>query len=488
MASSKELEIENFNEWFNDIIYKAELADIRYNIKGLVVFRPWSVFSMSKMFQMYEAILNNTGHQQVMLPTLIPEENFLKEQEHVEGFTPEVFWVTEHGTEKFEEKYALRPTSETAFYFMFKYWLSSYKDLPIKTYQRANVFRYETKATKPFLRSREFYWYEAHNLFETFEDSYQQVLQDMEITEDMLHQEFGVPFIFFKRPQWDKFAGAIDTFGADTILPNGKLLQLPSTHLLGQTFTKSFDVKYKNANEEEQYPFGTCYGPCISRIYGGMISIHGDKLGIRMPFSLAPTQIIIVPLYFVGEDIEVIEQTCLSIAEDLDKLGYRVKIDDHKEKKPKERFEVHETKGVPLRIEIGPKDVKANTVTIYRRDLNLKETLETPDLFDKVDDIAEEYTQNIREQADTAFLSKIVSVDTYDELKEQLLEKKVARVTFCSIEMDGKPCADEIKADTSGAEIRGIRMDLEEKPAEEDVCIVCGRKAKQFVYVGNKSY
>ncbi len=487
MASSKELEIEDFNDWFNEIIYKADLADMRYNIKGLVVFRPWSVFSMSKMFQMYEAIFNNTGHQQVILPTLIPEENFIKEQEHVEGFTPEVFWVTEHGSEKFENKYALRPTSETVFNYMFKYWLSSYRDLPMKTYQRANIFRYETKATKPFLRSREFYWYEAHNIFETFEDAYNQVIQDMEMTEDMVHKEFGVPFIFFKRPQWDKFAGAVDTFGSDTILPNGKLLQIPSTHLLGQGFTKSFDVKYKNANEEDCYPYGTCYGPCISRIYGGMISVHGDKLGIRMPFSLAPVQIIIVPLYFTGTDIEFLEKTCLTIAEDLDKLGYRVKIDDQKEKKPKERFTSHEIKGVPIRIEVGPKDIESNTVTIYRRDLNTKEVVSMPDLFDKVDDIAEEFTQNIREQADSVFLSKTISVDTYDELKEQILQKKVVRIPFCTTEMDGKPCADQIKADTAGGEVRGVRMDLEENPADDDVCVVCKRKAKVFVYVG-KSY
>jgi prolyl-tRNA synthetase len=487
MASSKDLEIESFNEWFNDIIYKADLADIRYNIKGLVVFRPWSVYSMSKMFQMYEAILNNTGHQQVILPTLIPEENFLKEQEHVEGFTPEVFWVTKHGTEDFEKKYALRPTSETAFNFMFKFWLSSYRDLPLKTYQRANVFRYESKATKPFLRSREFYWYEAHNLFETQEEAEEQVMQDMEITEDMVHQEFGVPFLFFKRPQWDKFAGALDTFGSDTILPNGMLLQLPSTHLLGQVFTKSFDVKYKNAQEEEKYPYGTCYGPCISRIYGGMISVHGDKLGIRMPFSLAPTQIIIVPLYFVGKDIEHLEKTCLTIAEDLDKLGYRIKIDDQKEKKPKERFEFYETKGVPIRLEIGPKDLETNTVTIYRRDLNTKEVVNTPDIFEKIDDIAEEYTQNLKEQADSFFLSKIVCVDSYEELKEQISLKKVVRVPLCSIENESKSCADEIKADTGGAEVRGVRMDLEEKPTSDAVCVVCGRPAKDFVYVG-KSY
>ncbi|MCK9292652.1 MAG: proline--tRNA ligase [archaeon] len=487
MASSKDFEIEEFNDWFNDIIFKAELADIRYNIKGFVVFRPWSVFSMSKMFRIYEDFLNETGHQQVMMPTLIPEENFLKESEHVEGFSPEVFWVTKHGDEDFEQKYALRPTSETAFYFMFSYWVQSYKDLPLKTYQRANVFRYDSKATKPFIRGREFYWFEAHNLFETLEEAKEQVLEDMEITEAMLHQEFAIPFLFFKRPQWDKFPGAINTYAADTILPNGKMLQLPSTHLLGTKFTETFNVKFKDKDEQLKFPFGTCYGPAISRIYGGLISVHGDKNGLRLPFDLAPTQVIILPLYFSTADNEKVEKLCLDIAEDLDKLGYRVRIDDQKEKTPKERFSYSEMKGIPLRIEIGPKDILEGVVTVYRRDLNTKEKIFIADLYDDIKKISQEFTDNLREQADEFFESKIVTVYTYDDLKEVLDENKVARVPICSIEMEGKACADEIKADTKGGEVRGTRMDYEDLPNEDAICIVCGKKSNCMAYV-SKSY
>ena len=487
MVSSKEFEIEEFNDWFNDIIFKAELADIRYNIKGFVVFRPWSVFSMSKMFRIYEDFLDETGHQQVMMPTLIPEENFLKESEHVEGFTPEVFWVTKHGDEDFEQRYALRPTSETAFYFMFNYWVQSYKDLPLKTYQRANIFRYDSKATKPFIRGREFYWFETHNLFETLKEAEDQVLEDMEITETMLHQEFAIPFLFFKRPQWDKFPGAINTYAADTILPNGKMLQLPSTHLLGTKFTETFDVKFKDKDEQLKFAFGTCYGPAISRIYGGLISVHGDKNGLRLPFDLAPTQIIILPLYFSNADNEKVETLCLDIAEDLDKLGYRVRIDDQKDKTPKERFSFNEMKGIPLRIEIGPKDVLEGVVTVYRRDLNIKEKIFIADLYDDIKKISEEFTNNLREQADEFFESKIVTVYTYDDLKEILDENKVARVPICSIEMEGKACADEIKADTKGGEVRGTRMDYEDLPNEDAICIVCGKKSNCMAYV-SKSY
>ncbi len=484
MPSSEKYKIEDLNEWFNDIIFKAELIDIRYNLKGFTVFRPWSVFSISKMFRIYEDKFNETGHQQVIMPTLIPEENFLKESEHIEGFSPEVFWVTKHGDEDFEQKYALRPTSETAFYYMFKYWIQSYRDLPLKTYQRANVFRYDSKATKPFLRGREFYWYESHNIFETLEDAVKQVYEDMQITEDIIHGEFAVPFIFFKRPQWDKFPGAMDTFAADVILNNGKILQLPSTHLLGTKFTETFDVKFKDKDDSLKHPFGTCYGPAISRIYGGMICVHGDSLGLRIPFDLVPIQIIITPLYFSDFDNQKLESFCIEIAKDLDKLGYRVKIDDQTEKTPRERFTHYEMKGVPIRIEVGPKDIFAGSVVLFRRDLNEKKKVYVADIFDEIKIIENEFLGNLREQADSAFDNKILSVSTMEDLNEVLDENKVARVPFCSIKMDGKSCFEELKAQTKGGDIRGVRMDYKEEADESDVCIICKNKAKSIVYVG----
>ena len=228
----------NFSEWFTEIIKVAELADVRYNVKGFVVFQPWSVLAMEAMYDLYESALQRKGHKPMWFPAVIPEKNFFLEKSHVEGFAPEVFWITEHGAnEKLEEKLALRPTSETAIYQMYSLWIRSYKDLPFKAYQRAQVWRHETKATRPFLRSREFYWIEAHDVFANEEGAMKQVHEDMETAEEILHKKFGVPFIFFKRPQWDKFAGAVNTYGADAIMPNGKMVQQPSTHLLGQNFS-----------------------------------------------------------------------------------------------------------------------------------------------------------------------------------------------------------------------------------------------------------
>src|SRR3989344_7879956 len=229
---------EIFSEWYTQVIEKAELADIRYNIKGFLVFQPWSVISMEKMYRFLEKALQKKGHKPYFFPTLIPESNLKKETSHIQGFTPSVFWVTEGGDKKLEERYAMRPTSETAFYQMFALWIRSYKDLPFKTYQRANVFRYETKATRPFLRSREFHWIESHCAFATEQEALQQVKEDMETTKEVLYNIFCIPFIFFKRPSWDKFAGAESTYAADVLNPDGKVIQQPSTHLLGINFSK----------------------------------------------------------------------------------------------------------------------------------------------------------------------------------------------------------------------------------------------------------
>src|SRR3989338_8794461 len=276
---------ENFSEWYSEVVQKAELADLRYDIKGFLVFQPWAVMSMEKMFHYLEKVLQKKGHNPYWFQTLIPEKTLKKESSHIGGFTPEVFWVTSHGkNEPIEEKLALRQTSETGFYYMFSYWIRSYKDLPFKTYQRANVFRYETKATRPFLRSREFHWIEAHCAHATEKDAMKQVYEDMETTKEILHDVFGLPFIFFERPAWDRFAGAVRTFAADVLNPDGKVVQQPSTHLLSQDFAKAFDVKYKDKNGEEKYVWITCYGPAVSRIFASVVIVHGDDKGLRFPW------------------------------------------------------------------------------------------------------------------------------------------------------------------------------------------------------------
>src|SRR3989344_62672 len=222
MADSKGLTVkknENFSEWFTEIVQKAELADLRFNVKGFLVFQPNSVLVMEKMYDIMESVLRRKGHNPYWFPTVIPERNFKTEASHVAGFTPEVFWITHGGEKKLEEKLALRPTSETAFYQMFSLWIRSYKDLPFKAYQRAQVFRYETKATRPFLRTREFHWIETHCAFANEEGALNQAYEDMETTKEVLHDKYGLPFLFFERTQWDTFPGASKTFSADDLNP-----------------------------------------------------------------------------------------------------------------------------------------------------------------------------------------------------------------------------------------------------------------------------
>ena len=256
----------NFSEWFSEIIAKAELADLRYNVKGFLVFQPWSVLVMEKMYDFFENELQKQGHMPCYFPALIPEENFKREKEHVQGFSPDVFWVTQAGDSSID-KLALRPTSETAFYQLYSIWVRSYRNLPLKLYQRANVWRYETKATRPFIRSREFYWIEAHDCFSSREDAEKQVQEDIATTEKVMHEKFGIPFLAIKRPEWDKFKGAVYTIGSDSLMPDGRIIQQPSTHFLGQNFSKAFDIKFKTQKGDEENVWQTCYGPAISRIF-----------------------------------------------------------------------------------------------------------------------------------------------------------------------------------------------------------------------------
>ncbi len=466
----------NFSEWYTEIVKRAELADLRYNIKGFLVFQPFSVLTMELMYSLYEKKLQEKGHLPYWYPAVIPASNFLKEKEHVKGFSPDVFWVTSYGdNQKLEEPLALRPTSETAFYQMFSLWIRSYKDLPFKTYQRAQVWRNETKATRPFIRSREFYWIEAHDAFSTLEEAEAQVKEDMETTKEMLHDEFGIPFIFFKRPQWDKFAGAVNTYAADTLMPDGKVIQQPSTHLLGQNFSKPFDVKFKDKDGSDKYCFITCYGPAISRIFASLISVHGDDNGLIFPFKIAPFQIVIVPVLIKGKEKEVLKK-----AKELQKKlaeKFRTYL-DLREENMGEKFYHWEMKGIPIRLELGPKEVKSSEVTLFRRDTQKKEKVKLKDLFKKIEKIGEDLTKNLIKKADDEFKNNIVNIKNFSELKK--INGKFVRVNFCSIDKEGEKCAEKIEKETE-LEVRGVRMDVKEKATGK--CIVCNKEAKEVVYL-----
>ena len=469
---------ENFSEWYTEVIQKNELADIRYNVKGFVVFQPWSVLCMEKMFGFLENALQRKGHKPYWFPTVIPEKNFKIESEHVKGFAPEVFWITEAGDDKLEEKLALRPTSETAFYQMWSLWIRSHKDLPFKTYQRANVFRYETKATRPFLRSREFHWIEAHCAHATKEDAMKQISEDMHTTKEVLHDIFGLPFIFFERPAWDKFAGAERTFAADVLNPDGRVVQQPSTHLLSQEFSKGFNVKFKDKDEKEKYVWITCYGPAVSRIMASIVSVHGDDKGLRFPFKIAPIQVVIVPIRndpHILHKAEELKQSIQNIAS--------VEI-DKTEKSAGEKFNYWEMKGIPFRIDLGPRDIENKKLTIFRRDLDVKDVIDEKNILEYIKETSEQYDKNLIKEADKLFDSKIKDASNIHEIKKIIEAGSIARINFCSVAKDGASCAEIIEKQV-GATIRGTKLEREE-PFGSKKCAACGKLAKEVVYVARQ--
>ena len=477
----------DFSEWYTQVVQKAELADIRYNVKGFIVFRPWAVLAMDRMFDLFELELQKKGHSPVLFPAVIPQSNFNLEAEHVEGFLPEVFWVTEVGSEgkKLDERLALRPTSETAMYKTYSQWIRSWRDLPLKLYQRCQVWRYETKATRPFIRSREFYWIEAHDAFASEKDAVKQVEEDMQITEAVIHRKFCIPFLFFERPEHDKFPGAVHTYAADTVMPDGKVLQLPSTHLLGQNFSKPFNVKFVDRDEEEKYAWQTCYGPCVSRIFAAVVSLHGDDRGLVMPPAIAPVQAVIVPIYNDKTKKRVLKKA-RELHGQLAGAGIAARLDSREEYTPGWKFNEWEVKGVPLRLEIGPRDMKQRQVVLVRRDTGKKSVVKENAVVKSAQKILDSIQLALMKNADKLFKAGIRNAKNKEELKTILNEKGgLVKISWCG----DKACADTIKTETAGGVIRGTLFGKGQGMKREKAtgkCVWCGKSAKESVYISKQ--
>ncbi|RLE69242.1 MAG: proline--tRNA ligase [Thermoprotei archaeon] len=471
---------ENFSEWYTQVCIKSELIDIRYNVQGFIVHRPWATKIIKNIFKIFERELEKTGHQPVIFPTVIPEENFEKEKEHVRGFKPEVFWITEAGEEKLDRRLALRPTSETAFYQMYSLWITSWRDLPLKLYQSVSVYRYE-KVTRPFIRGREFLWIEAHNVFETHEEALKQVREDMENSRKVIWEQLGIPFLFFKRPKWDKFAGAVDTYAADTLLPDGRVLQISSTHDLGQNFSKAFEIVFIDREGRRKYAWQTCYGPGIWRIVAAIISIHGDDRGLVLPLNIAPIQIVIIPIIYKDSDKDKVMDKCNKILETLLEKNYRVHIDT-RDKTPGWKFNDWELRGVPIRIEIGMKEVEKNIVTIFRRDLRKRMLIEDDKLIETIEFLEKDILNVLKNRAEKFLKENIITARNREEIIEGLNKGKIIRISFCGKE----ECAMDLKEKTNGGKIRGILLGKPEENFDEK-CAWCGGNAVNTVYVA-KSY
>lgn len=476
---------ENFSDWFTQICSErgAKLADVRYGVQGFVVVRELGFLIARKIYELLENTVELDGHEPLLFPSVIPEENLMKEKEHA-GFTPEVFWITHAGDQELERKIALRPTGETAIYPMYSLWIRSYQDLPFKKYQsRITVFRNEM-ATRPFLRGREFLFFETHDVFEKHSDALKQIKKDMQIMNNVIWNKLKIPFIFLKRPKWDAFKGANATYVSDTLLPDGRRNQISSTHDLGQNFAKAFNVNFTDRNGDTKFGWQTCFGPGIARLVASIVSIHGDDTGLVLPVVVAPVQIVIVPIIF--KDIQANKRVLKEARKLLKKLqrwGYRTKLDDS-DQTPGYKFNQWELMGVPIRIEIGPREAEQGFVTLVRRTSKEKIKIEIASLKKLLPEHSNKLDQDIEQRAKTYFENNTRDAHTLEELKHVFEEHRgFVRIPFCEVETnEGKNCADQIKTLTNGADVCGTKFDVKEEPTDA-CCLVCKKPAKHLVYV-----
>ncbi|NIO44218.1 MAG: proline--tRNA ligase [Candidatus Aenigmarchaeota archaeon] len=468
---------ENFGKWYLEVLQKAEVLDTRYGIKGFLVYMPLGMLTIKDIYKLFENELEIRKHKPALFPVVIPQSYFKKEAEHIKGFEKEVFWITHAGKNKLQEKMCLRPTSETAMYPMYSIWIRSHLQLPLKLYQSTAMYRYETKMTKPLMRGREFLWIEAHTAQKSWDDAEKQVKEDMEIFKKVVTDNLCIPFLLIKRPEWDKFAGAEETYAFETLLPDGISLQIGTTHNLGEKFANVFNIQYMDENRKKKYVNQTCYGIGIGRILGALISIHGDDNGLIFPPVVAPTQIVIIPIYKKDTKEKVLKK-CKEVLGRLKEKGFRVHLDDREKHTPGFKFNEWELKGVPFRIAIGPIDIEKKQVSYSKRDE--KNELTTPEdgLEKFVKTKLDEISSNLLKKAKN--LMKIQDAENYSDLKEKLKKGGFIRIPFCMKEK----CAEKLK-DNTGAEVRGTLFEKNEKAKGN--CAICGEKAEKIAYVA-KAY
>jgi prolyl-tRNA synthetase len=407
--------------------------------------------------------MKKTDHQEVNFPLLIPESSFKKEEEHIEGFGSEVYWVTHAGLNKLEEKWLLRPTSETAMYPLFSLWIRSHTDLPLKTYQIVNTFRYETKQTRAFIRVREIHFFEAHTCHADFEDAEKQIKEDKEIA-SRIFQKLCLSFFFSKRPEWDKFAGAFYTISMDVLMPSGRTLQLGSIHQYRDNFAKPYEIKYETQEGKHAFCHQTTYG-MSERILGALIGVHGDNKGLILPPQVAPTQVVIIPIIFKGKE-ETVIKTCEDLCEKLKNEGIRAQV-DKRDITPGNKYYEWELKGVPLRVEIGPRDLEKKEIVLVRRDLSEKKSVPLKSCVEKIKEEFENISQDLTKKAEKLLKDNFHKVKTVEEAKDL---KGIVELPWCGNEECALEIENVLEGNTLGEPI--------EKIESKDVCPNCGKPSK----------
>jgi prolyl-tRNA synthetase len=458
---------EDFAQWYTDVVTKAELIDYS-SVRGSMIIRPYGYALWENIKDELDKRIKETGHENVYMPLFIPESLLQREKDHIEGFAPEVAWVTHGGDEELQERLCVRPTSEVLFGEHYKNIIHSYRDLPKLYNQWANVVRWE-KTTRPFLRTLEFLWQEGHTCHETDEDAHEETVKMLEVYAELCENILAIPVIKGKKTEKEKFAGAKYTYTIESLMHDGKALQSGTSHHLGDGFAKAFGIQFSDREGNLQYVQQTSWG-FTTRIIGAMIMVHGDDRGLVIPPKAAPTQLMIVPIAQHKDGV-------LDFAYDLkDRLAdsFRVGI-DASDKKPGWKFNEYEMKGIPLRLEAGPRDIEQNQVIIVRRDTGEKVTVAIDELESKIAQLLNDVQHNLFDKALKHREEKTSVAVNFEEFAEKLnTNKGFIKAMWCG----DQSCEDKIKEET-GATSRCIPFE-EESVSEE--CVCCGKEAKQLVY------
>ncbi|VVB71783.1 Proline--tRNA ligase [uncultured archaeon] len=462
---------ESFSEWYHELLMTAEIIDNRYPVKGMCVWFPFGFAIKKNVYGIIRELLD-PDHQETQFPLMIPENEFMKEAQHIKGFEDEVYWVTCGGTTPLDIKLALRPTSETAIYPMFKLWIRSHADLPLRIYQIVNTFRYETKHTRPLIRLREITSFkEAHTVHATWEDAAEQVETAIKRYSEF-YSRLALPFLVSRRPSWDKFPGADYTTAIDVIMPDGRTLQVGTAHHLGSTFAKTYEITYEAENGEQKLVSQTCYG-ISERCIAALISVHGDEKGLVLPWEVAPTQIVIVPI-LLG-DKEKVLAVSRELQSRLAAAKMRVLLDISDER-PGAKFYKWEMKGVPIRLEVGPRDIEKGVVTLARRD-GTKKAVPMDGLEEALLGEASELQTALYSKARQKHEARVKEVSSIDEAKAQTLEG-VALVPWCGEVDCGHELENQVEANMLG-EPQYVSF-------PEAACAVCGKVSRNRTYMARQ--
>ncbi len=466
---------DDISKWYISVIRKADLVDYA-PVKGMMVIKPAGYAIWENIQKILDREFKKTGHQNAYFPLLIPESLLNKEAEHVEGFSPEVAWVTLGGNEELEERLAIRPTSESIICSMYSKWIMSWRDLPVLINQWVNVLRWE-KVTRPFLRTTEFLWQEGHTAHRDKEDAMEETLRIINIYKNFIENSLAIPVIMGKKSDKERFAGAVETYTVEALMPDGKALQAGTSHYLGDNFSKAFDIKYEDKDNTLKYVHQTSWG-VSTRLIGGLVLTHGDDNGLIIPPKVAPVQVIIIPIS-KGNWKESVLPVAKTVKERLENVNIRVNLDDREEYTPGWKFSEWEMRGVPLRIEIGPKDIEKAQVVLVSRIDREKRFVSLNSLEDSVKTFLDDIQKNLFEKAKKFRDEHTKSSDNLDEFKEYMKEGRgFIKAPWCGEEA----CELKIKEETT-ATIRTIG----EKAKEGDRCIVCGKSAKYIPFFA-KSY